>query len=160
MTDGEALLAAIRANPNEHTLRLVYADWLEENDQPELAEFIRLQVRYAELEYVTISSEDDSTLATCAELTHALHVLPGYLKIALDGGNAKFGIPERVCGIRVYVDETISPTGITSVDRIFSKLKEPPISDIRKRYQELYDKGFRFDPHPPQVWFPNEQDRT
>jgi uncharacterized protein (TIGR02996 family) len=36
-------LAAICANPNDDTTRLVYADWLQENGQPERAEFIRLQ---------------------------------------------------------------------------------------------------------------------
>ena len=40
---GTALLAAILANPDEDTPRLVYADWLEENGEPERAEFIRVQ---------------------------------------------------------------------------------------------------------------------
>jgi uncharacterized protein (TIGR02996 family) len=43
MNDGDALLAAIIANPDDDTPRLVYADWLQENGQPERAEFIRLQ---------------------------------------------------------------------------------------------------------------------
>jgi len=38
-----SLLAAIHANPREDTPRLVYADWLQEHDQPEYAEFIRLE---------------------------------------------------------------------------------------------------------------------
>lgn len=50
MTDEEALLAAILAEPKDDTPRLVYADWLEENDQPERAEFIRVQVESAGLE--------------------------------------------------------------------------------------------------------------
>jgi len=44
MTDGPALLAAILANPDEDTPRLMYADWLDENGQPERAEFIRVQI--------------------------------------------------------------------------------------------------------------------
>lgn len=36
-------LEAILANPESDTARLVYADWLDENDFPERAEFIRLQ---------------------------------------------------------------------------------------------------------------------
>lgn len=59
MTDGEALLAAILAQPAEDTPRLVYADWLQENGQPERAEFIRVQCKLArtpEPEYKTISS--------------------------------------------------------------------------------------------------------
>lgn len=50
MTDAAALLAAILADPADDTARLVYADWLEENDQPERAEFIRVQVELARLE--------------------------------------------------------------------------------------------------------------
>ena len=44
------LLAAIAANPEEDTPRLAYADWCDENDQPERAEFIRLQVRMATMQ--------------------------------------------------------------------------------------------------------------
>jgi uncharacterized protein (TIGR02996 family) len=47
MNDGDALLAAIIANPDDDTPRLVYADWLQENGQPERAEFIRVAVRRA-----------------------------------------------------------------------------------------------------------------
>jgi uncharacterized protein (TIGR02996 family) len=45
--DGEALLRAICEQPWEDTPRLMYADWLEENGQPERAEFIRLQIELA-----------------------------------------------------------------------------------------------------------------
>jgi uncharacterized protein (TIGR02996 family) len=43
-----ALLAAMAAAPDDDTPRLVYADWLEENGQPERAELIRLQCRPAD----------------------------------------------------------------------------------------------------------------
>lgn len=49
MSDRAALLAAIRANPRDEALRLVYADWLEEfggEEDQKLAEFIRLQCRF------------------------------------------------------------------------------------------------------------------
>ena len=49
MGEREALLAAVCANPNDDLPRLVFADWLDENGEPERAEFIRLQVRLAEL---------------------------------------------------------------------------------------------------------------
>lgn len=45
MTDGEALFAAILATPADDTVRLVLADWLQENGQPDRAEFIRVQIR-------------------------------------------------------------------------------------------------------------------
>jgi uncharacterized protein (TIGR02996 family) len=47
MTDREALLAAIHADPDDDTARLVYADWLQENGQPDHGEFIRFQIEAA-----------------------------------------------------------------------------------------------------------------
>jgi uncharacterized protein (TIGR02996 family) len=43
-TEGDALLADILANPADDGLRLIYADWLEEQGQGERAEFVRLGV--------------------------------------------------------------------------------------------------------------------
>src|SRR4051812_23267980 len=43
--DEIAILKAIHTEPRDDTPRLVYADWLDEHDQPEYAEFIRWQVR-------------------------------------------------------------------------------------------------------------------
>lgn len=48
MTDHDALLAAICDNPDDDTPRLVFADWLEEHDQPERAAFIRAQIELAQ----------------------------------------------------------------------------------------------------------------
>jgi uncharacterized protein (TIGR02996 family) len=53
MSDQKALLAAIWEDPHEDTPRLVYADWLQENGQPERAEFIRVQCELARM------NEDD-----------------------------------------------------------------------------------------------------
>ncbi len=47
MTDHESFFANIAANSRDDAPRLVYADWLEENDDPERAEFIRLEVALA-----------------------------------------------------------------------------------------------------------------
>src|SRR5687767_11671931 len=44
MSDRDAFLAAIRAAPADDAPRLVYADWLDEHGQPDLAEFIRVQI--------------------------------------------------------------------------------------------------------------------
>ena len=49
MTDGDALYRAILAAPEEDTPRLVYADWLDENGQPNRAEFIRVQIELAQI---------------------------------------------------------------------------------------------------------------
>jgi len=48
VSDHDALLAAICANPREDTPRLVFADWLEENGQAERAAFIRTDVAMAQ----------------------------------------------------------------------------------------------------------------
>ncbi len=47
MSTGAALLQAILDDPDSDTPRLVYADWLDEHDQPIRAEFIRLQIDIA-----------------------------------------------------------------------------------------------------------------
>jgi uncharacterized protein (TIGR02996 family) len=47
MTEREALLAAVLANPKDDVVRLVYADWLEENGEPAHAMFIRAEIEIA-----------------------------------------------------------------------------------------------------------------
>ncbi len=49
MNDHDALLHAIAEHPEEDVPRLMYADWLEENGEPERAEFVRTQVELARL---------------------------------------------------------------------------------------------------------------
>jgi uncharacterized protein (TIGR02996 family) len=44
MNDHDALLRAICENPREDTPRLAFADWLDENGQPERAAFIRTDI--------------------------------------------------------------------------------------------------------------------
>jgi uncharacterized protein (TIGR02996 family) len=47
MSSPAPFLAAIASNPDDDLPRLVYADWLDEHDQPDRAEFIRLQCHSA-----------------------------------------------------------------------------------------------------------------
>src|SRR5438067_3030369 len=47
MTEHDALVAAICAEPDDDTPRLVYADFLQENGEPERAAFVRAQVELA-----------------------------------------------------------------------------------------------------------------
>jgi len=49
VTDGDALLRAILADPRNDLLRLVYADWLEETGQYDRARFIRVQIELARI---------------------------------------------------------------------------------------------------------------
>jgi uncharacterized protein (TIGR02996 family) len=46
-TPDDAFLADIIESPDDDSLRLIYADWLEETGQPERAEFIRVQIELA-----------------------------------------------------------------------------------------------------------------
>ena len=47
MNDHDALLRAICAHPDDDTPRLIFADYLDENDQPARAAFVRAQVELA-----------------------------------------------------------------------------------------------------------------
>jgi uncharacterized protein (TIGR02996 family) len=49
VTHNEAFLQHICEHPDDDAPRLIYADWLDENGQPERAEFIRLQLQLAKL---------------------------------------------------------------------------------------------------------------
>jgi uncharacterized protein (TIGR02996 family) len=68
MTHHEGFLAAILAEPEEDSHRLVYADWLDENGNSERAEFVRVQCRLARLDerhcggYYCHAGDDGSTL--------------------------------------------------------------------------------------------------
>src|SRR5687767_4608593 len=44
MSQQAALLQAILDDPDDDAVRLVFADWCEENGQAERAEFVRLQI--------------------------------------------------------------------------------------------------------------------
>jgi uncharacterized protein (TIGR02996 family) len=48
--DAAALLRAIVRHPDDDTPRLVYADWLQENDRAEEGEFLRVQCRLATID--------------------------------------------------------------------------------------------------------------
>lgn len=66
-SDEQSLHAAILANPACDTARLAYADWLDENGEPERAEFIRVQVELAAIE----SEQGDSKFWGALRYSHA-----------------------------------------------------------------------------------------
>jgi len=76
VNDASALLAAIRAAPDDDAPRLVYADWLDEHGEMERAEFIRVQCELAvresaELrrrEVALLDSHHDAFAGACAAL--------------------------------------------------------------------------------------------
>ena len=50
MTPEHTFLYSIEEEPDQDGLRLIFADWLEDNGQPERAEFLRIQVALAGLD--------------------------------------------------------------------------------------------------------------
>jgi uncharacterized protein (TIGR02996 family) len=60
VTDGEALIRSVLANPADNAPRLVYADWLEERGRPEDADFIRVQIELARLGFGDAFHKDGS----------------------------------------------------------------------------------------------------
>lgn len=55
---GACLLRHVLEAPGDDVPRLVYADWLEDNGQPERSEFIRVQVELEKLRQMTGSEPD------------------------------------------------------------------------------------------------------
>ncbi len=78
-----AFLAAIRETPDDDTPRLVYADWLEDQDDQHRAEFIRLQCRLARLDPDDLERQDLQERVWAMEREHSarwaaeLPALPG-----------------------------------------------------------------------------------
>jgi uncharacterized protein (TIGR02996 family) len=66
MTHDDAFLASIIESPEDDVPRLIYADWLEEQGQPERAEFIRVQCQLARV------GEDDPRRVGLDESKRAL----------------------------------------------------------------------------------------
>jgi uncharacterized protein (TIGR02996 family) len=65
MRDGDGLLKAILADPDDDTPRLVYADWLDENGEPARAEFVRVQVELAKYPDQAFLDNFDAHPETC-----------------------------------------------------------------------------------------------
>jgi|SRR5262245_47890266 len=63
MSDAFALVAAIRAAPEDDAPRLIFADWLDENGWPARAEFIRVQCKLARKESPTLRRREVELLA-------------------------------------------------------------------------------------------------
>lgn len=91
--DRAAMLAAIIASPTDDLPRLVYADWLDEHDEPDRAEFIRRQVA------------EPGTVMTCMGDASVGQMCPS------DGGGlcpncdalAAWGVPSRWLGEDVHL---------------------------------------------------------
>src|SRR4051812_10743016 len=86
MTNAAAFLQAIREEPDDDALRLVFADWLDDNGQPEQAELIRLQCRLARL------GEDDPECAGLERRQRELLTSPPPLANLVDDWHFERGL--------------------------------------------------------------------
>lgn len=70
MTEREALIAAVIQHPDDDTPRLIFADWCEENGEPERAAFVRVQCEIARM-----------------SLQDKFASIPGQVLVRLSGGD-------------------------------------------------------------------------
>ncbi len=113
MTEGDGLYKAILAEPLDDSLRLIYADWLEEcGGQPERAEFIRVQVELAKL------PEISDAKPKAEPVTYA------------PGGFNTLGMRSGL------YDIPLTPAQAEAVDRIIEKRKV-----LGERQQKLWDEA-------------------
>jgi uncharacterized protein (TIGR02996 family) len=96
MTKDEAFRRAILDDPDDDTPRLVYADWLEENGDPERAELIRAQCRAAQIEDVCAEQIDLEERARQLLFLHGKRWR--VMAPLLIGGSLEFGrgFPEKL----------------------------------------------------------------
>jgi uncharacterized protein (TIGR02996 family) len=57
MSRQQSLLQGILDDPDDDAIRLIYADWLEEHDQPDRAEFIRVQLALHQLRDAAVEAQ-------------------------------------------------------------------------------------------------------
>lgn len=73
----KAFIADIAANPEDLARRLIFADWLEDNGDPERAEFIRVQMELSQAPEKCLKtlSEDEPPYTGCDDCirVHQLH---------------------------------------------------------------------------------------
>lgn len=100
-TDQKRLLEAIANEPDRESAILVYADWLEENQDP-ICEFVRLQVRYNRTPIgdpvrVELEQEKLEFLRSGAIKTHFANCVDNLVDDPLEVAIAKLGIPLPDC---------------------------------------------------------------
>lgn len=102
-TDGEALLRAICAAPAEDTPRLVYADWCDENGQPERAEFIRVQIALSHLPAPCVVRPEGITIDPPGESHTAEISVPFSEAVALENGSVIDITLQQVDGAKLEI---------------------------------------------------------
>ncbi|AMV25488.1 hypothetical protein VT84_13905 [Gemmata sp. SH-PL17] len=129
MSERDAFIARICAEPDEDSHRLVFADWLDEHGEPERAEFIRLQIAGVAPDWL---AESESISPT----THQQKLHP-------------FAVSEwRLCGWNPQIECVAyqRPYDETSDRTVFNvKLSRGFVSEIHLPCASFIAKGFAAD---------------
>src|SRR5262245_35873201 len=130
MREGEALLRAVCAAPEDDAVRLVYADWLDDNGDPERAEFIRTQIELSLLEetdeqFDDLKQRERELLATNAERWEA-EALEGITSVTIrDAWDEPFfwrGFPYRLYVPARATNDFRSAAFIREAETIFERI--------------------------------------
>ncbi len=95
MSERAAFIDAILDNPADDTARLVFADWLQENGEPERAEFIRVQIEAETLPEAELAESKSDQRAVTLQKEHE-HAWRQAIGIASDDGTYSRGFLTRV----------------------------------------------------------------
>jgi uncharacterized protein (TIGR02996 family) len=133
LSDQEALLATIFDQPEEDAPRLVYADWLQEHDETEHAEFIRVQCEHVRTDFG--SPERDACEARMALAWEAMRA-----KFA--GEFPEIGEHDLSQYRRGFFDDYFDISCAQYVARAGCWWPRMPIRKIRTRLDSLNVRGF------------------
>lgn len=104
MSDEAVFLEALTANPADDTVRLVYADWLDECDQPDKAQYLRAVTDLARLPGGTPEFTDaaERLYTACARTDESWRQTAGArFDVMLDG----CGVNHKIHGIKIIREQ-------------------------------------------------------
>ncbi|VTS01326.1 leucine-rich repeat-containing protein typical subtype : Leucine-rich repeat-containing protein typical subtype OS=Herpetosiphon aurantiacus (strain ATCC 23779 / DSM 785) GN=Haur_4051 PE=4 SV=1: LRR_6: LRR_6: LRR_6: LRR_6: LRR_6: LRR_6 [Gemmata massiliana] len=115
-----SFINAILADPADDTVRLTFADWLDEHEQPDRAEFIRIQVKLAR------ALEDDPS---CKDLRSRENELLAIHKTMWLGEKVEVA-PPSCWEFRRGFPEVLILTSAIEMSRIASTISSPHLSGV------------------------------
>lgn len=129
ISDGEALRAGVLLNPDDNTVRLIYADWLEENGEPERGGFVRAQVWLAQAEpYSPVARQHEDTANKLSKDRRANWAAP-VRRFVLEGRFAR-GFVEHVAvdvtAFPRHAAELFALEPVRSLKPVRNALADPP----------------------------------
>jgi uncharacterized protein (TIGR02996 family) len=139
MSDEQAFLDPLKANPADDTTRLVYADWLDDHGEAAKAEYLRLVVRA-----VAVGVNGAEGEAVVEQLRHVGRDCPGgwaagdrfeVVFVGAPGWSWPFVeiIHDRVCAERIEIQEFVQVAPAILMDRARFEDAEAAASDLTER---------------------------